>query len=297
MSQFTSGGLAKGRRCLPNKTHEEALKIAGKVIVLTGAGNGIGREVALRLLSKGARIAGVDLNAASLAETKSLARRQSSEFEEIVADLTDRDAVEQLPELVLARFGAVDAVINNAGIIQPFVQLVDLDYATIDRLLRVNLLGTLYVLKTFLPHLITRPEAHIVNLSSMGGFVPVPGQTIYCAAKAGVKLMSEGLASELLNTNVRVTVVFPGAVATNIAGNSGIETRTGAGRESGRVKPLLATEAAEIIVKAIERNAHQVYVGRDSSLMNILTRINPSFAARAIAKKINGLGLTPKKHP
>jgi len=265
------------------------LRVEGKVIVLTGAGSGIGRELALKLLAKGAQIAGVDVNAVSIAETKRLAGRKSCEFEGITADITDRNAVEQLPKLVQARFGTVDAVINNAGIIQPFLPLINLDYTTIDRLLSVNLLGTLYVLKAFVPHLMTRPEAHIVNLSSMGGFVPVPGQTIYCAAKAAVKLMSEGLASELLNTNITVTVVFPGAVATNIAGNSGIEMRSDASRENGRAKPLSATKAAEIILNAIERNARQVYVGRDSSLLNILSRLNPSFAARAVAKKMNGL--------
>ena len=264
------------------------MRVEGKVIVLTGAGSGIGRELALKLLAKGAQIAGVDVNAVSIAETKRLAGRKSCEFEGITADITDRNAVEQLPKLVQARFGTVDAVINNAGIIQPFLPLINLDYTTIDRLLSVNLLGTLYVLKSFVPHLMTRPEAHIVNLSSMGGFVPVPGQTIYCAAKAAVKLMSEGLASELLNTSIRVTVVFPGAVATNIAGNSGIEMRSDASRENG-ARPLAATKAAEIIVKAIEHNARHVYVGRDSSLMNILSRLNPSFAARAVAKKMNGL--------
>ena len=265
------------------------MRVEGKVIVLTGAGSGIGRELALKLLAKGAQIAGVDVNAVSIAETKRLAGRKSCEFEGITADITDRNAVEQLPKLVQARFGTVDGVINNAGIIQPFLPLINLDYTTIDRLLSVNLLGTLYVLKAFVPHLMTRPEAHVVNLSSMGGFVPVPGQTIYCAAKAAVKLMSEGLASELLNTNITVTVVFPGAVATNIAGNSGIETRSDACRENGRAKPLLAIKAAEIILSAIERNAHHVYVGRDSSVMNILSRLSPSFAARAVAKKMNGL--------
>jgi short-subunit dehydrogenase len=275
-------------------SHEEALKLKGRVVVLTGAGAGIGRELALNLLSRGAKIAGVDLNAAALAETKSLAGQTSNGFEGFIADITDRGAIERLPELVRTRFGAVDVVINNAGIIQPFLPLVDLDYATIDRLLSVNLLGTLYVLKSFLPHLIARPEAHIVNLSSMGGFVPVPGQTVYCGAKAAVKLVSEGLASELLNTNVRVTVVFPGAVATNIAGNSGIEMRSEVSRKSSRGDPLSATKAAEIIVNAIERNARHVYVGRDSSLMNTLSRLNPSFAARAVAKKMNGL-LPPVK--
>jgi NAD(P)-dependent dehydrogenase (short-subunit alcohol dehydrogenase family) len=103
-----------------------------------------------------------------------------------------RSAAEALPEQVLARFGVVDGLINNAGIIQPFSRLNDLDYAAIDRVLNVNLYGTIFVTKAFLPHLLNRPEAHIANLSSMGGFVPVPGQTIYCAAKAAVKLMSEG---------------------------------------------------------------------------------------------------------
>ncbi|MBS1803485.1 MAG: SDR family NAD(P)-dependent oxidoreductase [Acidobacteria bacterium] len=264
------------------------MRLEGRVVVLTGAGAGIGRELALILLSRGAKVAGVDLNAAALAETKSLAGHKGGGFEGFIADITDRSAVERLPEIVRTRFGTVDAVINNAGIIQPFLPLMDLDYPTIDRLFSVNLLGTLYVLKTFLPNLIARPEAHIVNLSSMGGFVPVPGQTIYCAAKAGVKLMSEGLASELLNSNVRVTVVFPGAVATNIAGNSGIKAR-GESKREGRAKPMSAAKAAEIIVDAVERNAHHVYVGRDSSMMNMLTRLDPQFAARALAKKLNGL--------
>ncbi|HRD39265.1 MAG TPA: SDR family NAD(P)-dependent oxidoreductase, partial [Bacteroidia bacterium] len=71
--------------------------------------------------------------------------------------------------------------------------------------------------KSFLPHLLKRPEAHIVNISSMGGFLPVPGQSIYGATKAAVKLLTEGLRSELLDTNVRVTLIFPGAIGTNIA--------------------------------------------------------------------------------
>jgi short-subunit dehydrogenase len=185
-------------------------------------------------------------------------------------------------------FGEVDGVINNAGIIQPFARLQDLDYATIERVLNVNLYGTLFVTKAFLPHLLNRPEAHIVNLSSMGGFVPVPGQTIYCAAKAAVKLLSEGLASELSRTKVRVTVVCPGAVATNIRSNSGISGPSASGTNKG-MKVLSATKAAEIIVRGIERDAYHVFVGNDAMLMDKFYRLSPATAARTIANKMRAL--------
>ncbi len=257
-------------------------------MVLTGAGSGIGRELALFLLSKGARVAGVDLNPKSLEETADLATRYEGRFAQFVVNITERPAVEVLPAHVLARFGAVDGIINNAGIIQPFSTLNELDYPTIDRVLNVNLYGTLFVTKAFLPHLLSRPEAHIINLSSMGGFVPVPGQTIYCAAKAAVKLMSEGLASELGRSNVRVTVVFPGAVATNIRENSSVDSPKKI-VDSDDTKALSAAKAAEIIVRGIERDAYHVFVGRDAMLMDKLYRLSPVRAARTIAAKMRAL--------
>ena len=115
------------------------------------------------------------------------------------------------------------------------MRLNDLDYAAIDRVFDVNWRGTLYMTKTFLPLLLARPEAHIVNVSSMGGFLPVPGQTIYGASKAAVKLLTEGLHSELAGTNVRVTVVFPGAVATNITANSGVDIAADGRRQAAQL--------------------------------------------------------------
>ena len=264
------------------------MNVQGKVIVVSGAGSGIGRELALLLLSRGASVAGVDLNQKSLDETAGLASHNQDRFGGFVVDITEKAAVEALPELVLARFGKVDGLINNAGIIQPFSRLNDLDYAVIDRVLNVNLYGTLYVTKAFLPYLLNRPEAHIANLSSMGGFVPVPGQTVYCAAKAAVKLLSEGLASELLQTNVRVTVICPGAVATNIRENSGLGGPNRSGNNQG-AKVLSATEAAAIIVRGIERNAYHVFVGNDAMLMDKFYRLSPVRAARAVANKMRAL--------
>jgi NADP-dependent 3-hydroxy acid dehydrogenase YdfG len=264
------------------------MKVEGKVIVVTGAGSGIGRELCLHLMSKGARVAGADLNEKALDETAILAAAYKNQFRGYVVNVADRSAVEALPAQVVSGFGEVDGVINNAGIIQPFSRLNDLDYATIERVLNVNLYGTLSVTKAFLPHLLDRPEAHIVNLSSMGGFVPVPGQTIYCAAKAAVKLLSEGLASELSHTKVRVTVVCPGAVATNIRSNSGVNSPTTPG-SSRAMKALPASKAAEIIVRGIERDAYHVFVGKDAMLMDKFYRLSPATAARTIASKMRAL--------
>lgn len=162
----------------------------------------------------------------ALKETVNLSGSNKDSLATFVVDITNREAVENFKEQAIARFGAIDGIINNAGIIQPFVKLNDLSYDVIERVINVNLWGMLYMTKSFLPHLLTRTEAHVVNVSSMGGFLPVPGQTIYCGAKAAVKLITEGLRSELLNSNVKVTVVFPGAINTNIKSNSGIANAT-----------------------------------------------------------------------
>src|SRR5215212_10444758 len=212
----------------------DEMKVLNKVMVVTGGGNGMGREVVLNLLSKGARVAAVDINEATLHETRGLAGNKENNLSTHIVDITNKDAVTALSQEVIALHGAVDGLINNAGIIQPFVRVNELDYDAIERVMNVNFYGTLYMTKAFLPHLLTRPEAHIANLSSMGGFLPVPGQSIYGASKAAVKLFTEGLHSELLTTNVRVTVIFPGAIGTNIAANSGVGIRQGAENSAQR---------------------------------------------------------------
>ena len=260
-----------------------------KVIVVTGAGSGMGRALVLALVKKGLRVAAVDLNEATLKETVALAG-QPGQVSTHVVNVSNREAVEALPAQVIAAHGAVDVIINNAGIIQPFVRLNDLQYDAIERVLNVNLYGVIYMTKAFLPHLLTRPAAHVVNVSSMGGFFPVPGQTLYGASKAGVKLLTEGLFSELTATNVRVTVVFPGAIATNISQNSGVAIQTAAaGEASPSFKMTSADDAAQIIIDGIERDAFQVYVGRDAKMMNLLYRLSPRRATRFMYNQMKGL--------
>jgi NAD(P)-dependent dehydrogenase (short-subunit alcohol dehydrogenase family) len=265
------------------------MKVQNKVIVVTGGGSGIGRELVLNLLSKGAKVAAVDINESTLRETTELAGEWKKNLSTHIVNVADKDAVEALPAQVIAEHGAVDGIINNAGIIQPFVRLIDLDYSAIQRVLDVNLYGTLYMVKAFLPHLLERPEAHIANVSSMGGFLPVPGQTIYGASKSAVKLMTEGLYAELLNTNVKVTLVYPGAIGTNITANSGVEIRTNGDMENSRIKPMPADKAAEIIVDAIEKDRYSVLVGSDAKFMDFIYRLNPKAAAEFIYRQMKSL--------
>jgi NADP-dependent 3-hydroxy acid dehydrogenase YdfG len=266
------------------------MKAKNKVIVVTGAGNGIGRAVTLDLISKGAKVFGVDLSEERLQETASLTNPGSFKYASI--NVADRSRVETLPEQVLNAFGQVDGIFNVAGIIHPFTKVSELDYDTIDRVFQVNFNGTLYMVKTFLPHLLKRPEAHILNVSSMGGFIPVPGQTLYGASKAAVKLLSEGLHSELSDTRVGVTVVFPGGVSTNITGNSGVDTTKmmeKVSQSSSKVKTLTPAQAAELIVNGMETNQYHVYAGSDSKMLNMFTRISPRRAAKIIAEQLKSL--------
>ena len=141
------------------------------------------------------------------------------------------------------------------------------------------------MVKSFLPILLKRPEAHILNVSSMGGFLPVPGQSIYGASKAAVKLMTEGLISELQDTTVGVTVAFPGGVETEITKNSGADLKIDEDSAS-TYKLLQPREAAQMMVDAMEDNKARLYAGKDSKMMNRLYRLMPKKASNMIAKKL-----------
>ncbi len=257
------------------------MQVSGKTVVVTGGGAGVGRALVLALLRRGARVAAVDRSAAALEELVRLAAAGGA-LTTHVLDITDRAAVEALPAVVVAAHGQVDAVINNAGIIQPFVHIAALDYATIERVMAVNFSGTLYMTKALLPLLLQRPEAHVVNVSSMGGFLPVPGQGIYGASKAAVKLMTEALHSELQGTPVRVTLVLPGAMATDIAAHSGAKMKEGLTAESSGMRLTTAAEAADQILAAMEADRYRVLIGRDAKFLDLLYRLAPRYAASFI---------------
>jgi short-subunit dehydrogenase len=267
------------------------MTISNKVFVVTGGGNGMGREIVLNLLSKGAKVAAIDMRESALEETKLLAGKNQHHLSTHVINITDKKAVDEFPAQVISIHGTLDAIINNAGIIQPFVKVNSLNFESIEKVMNVNFYGTLYLIKAFLPHLLKRPEAYIANISSMGGFLPVPGQGVYGASKAAVKLLTEALYAELLNTNVRVSIIFPGAIGTNITANSGVEVpkMDSAAMQKQSMKVLAPAKAAEIIVNGIYKNQFQIFVGQDSKFMNFLYRLSPGFATRFIAKQMKDL--------
>lgn len=261
------------------------MKVAGKVWVVTGAGSGMGRELALQLVRRGAYVAAVDRSPEGLEGTRTAAGPEGGRLSVHVLDVTDRDAVDALPDAVVSVHGVVDGLINNAGIIQPFVPVAELDLATIQRVLDVNLMGTLHMVQVFLPLLTARPEAHVANVSSMGGFFPFPGQTVYGASKAAVRLLTEGLYAELLDTQVRVSVIFPGAVDTGISANSGVAMAASA--DESRIPILSPAKAATIMIRGIERNKLHIYVGPDSALMSLAIKVAPRPAIRFVQKQMS----------
>jgi len=265
------------------------MEVIGRVFVVTGGGNGIGREVVLGLLARGARVAAVDVSEAALADTASIAG-VGDRLSTHTVDITDRDAVLALPAAVQAAHGQVDGLLNVAGVIQPFVPFADLDNSQIERVLGVNFWGVVHTVQAFLPHLLERRDAAIVNVSSMGAFVPVPGQSVYGASKAAVMLLTEGLYAELRETSVAVTVVFPGGVATHIAENSGAALPSHDGAAAASVGSLTsAPDAARQIIEGLEDGSFRVVVGKDAKSLDRLSRLSPHRATDLVAKKMAAL--------
>ena len=261
------------------------MKVDGKVIVVTGAGGGMGREISLELVRRGALVAGVDMREVALNETRKLAGKSVEIF---TIDITDASAVATLPERVKKIFTSIDGLINNAGIIQPFLKLDQLSMEDAERVMAVNFTGPLRLIKAFLPLLMEREQAHILNVSSMGAYAPVPGQSLYGASKAAIAQLSEGLRSELMATNIGVTTVFPGAINTNIAANSGI-TISASSEMGSAIKTTDAKVAARVMIDAIESGRKRIYIGADARTLNLLARVNPKFAAWLINRNMRSL--------
>lgn len=270
------------------------MQISGKVFAVTGGGNGIGREVVLGLVAKGGRVAALDLSEEGLAETVRLAGEHADRISTHVVNITDRKAVSKLPAAIIAKHGQIDGLLNIAGIIQKFVPVQQLDWDQIERVIDVNLYGVLNTIKVFLPELVQRPEAALVNVASMGAYAPVPGQSVYGATKAAVAQLSRSLHSELMETGVQVTGVFPGAIGTNIAQNSGIMTAAEmvAMSAAGDGKPRTTTAPAEAgrqIIKAVEKGSYEIFIGSDARFMSRLSRLSPRRAAKLIYSQMKDL--------
>lgn len=257
------------------------MNLQDKTFLVTGGGSGMGRELVLALLSEKCDVIAVDINSEGLDATAGMSGNPKN-LRCFAIDITDSNAVSLLAEVVTS-LGKIDGIINNAGIIQPFVHTEELDIGKAKHIFDVNFWGTFRIIHYFLPYLKTRPEAQVVNISSMGGFLPVPGQTVYGASKAAVKMLSESLSIELKDTNVNVITVFPGAMNTDIRKNSGIDD--GRPTESNPIA-LNPQDAARQIVAAMYNDTDTLYLGEDSRSMEILYRTDPLKAINKVSAMI-----------
>ena len=261
------------------------MQVTDKVFVVTGAGDGMGREVVLALLSRGGEVAAVDLVRDRLDETARLAGTASDRLSAHVVDLTDRAAVEALPDAVREAHGRIDGLVNVAATSGAPGRFADVGYAELEDVLEVNLWGVVHTCRTFLPHLVVRREACIVNVSSTAALVPVAGRAMYGASMAAVKLLTEGLHAELRATTVAVTVVLPDPADT---GAPGPPVGPDAAVEGAHAEPVAggttAADAARQVVVAIEQGSPRVVIGKEARRLDRLSRFFPHRATERAAR-------------
>ncbi|PLW68752.1 SDR family NAD(P)-dependent oxidoreductase [Pseudohalioglobus lutimaris] len=246
---------------------------ADKVAVVTGAGSGIGRALVVQLAGQGCHLAISDINEENLAETVSLIPKiDQVTVKANTLDVSDRKQFSAYVIGVMAEFGRVDVVINNAGISGRDVTMDEFDYADYERVLNVNLWGVIHGSHEFLPHLIANPGSHLVNVSSIFGLVAPPMAGAYCASKFAVRGYTEALRTELRDRNVHVTCVHPGVVATNIAAAAGLDEET---INTFSTRGLTPERAARKILKGVERGKARVLVTSGAYLLDCLQRLMP----------------------
>lgn len=267
------------------------------VAVITGAGSGIGRALAKRFAAEGvAGIAIADVNREGLEETAGMLG--DAKVSQHIVDVSDRTAMQGFVEDVIREHGRVTHVINNAGVALGGT-LKEVSLEEIEWLMGVNFWGVVHGTKLFMPHLEKEPAAHIVNISSLFGFVAPPGQAAYCASKFAVRGFTEVLRHELEGTNIAVSVVHPGGVRTNIANNARIaedtvHTPDEIERRLKRINRNLSTttpdRAAETIIHGIKKRSPRILVGPDAQLLSWIQRLFPK-RYLAIANAISGAKL------
>ncbi|NYI46020.1 hypothetical protein BJ993_003100 [Nocardioides aromaticivorans] len=248
--------------------------LSNKVVVITGAGSGIGRALAVNLAGKGARLALSDVNEEGLGETVELALKAGSpDVHTARLDVSDKAAFASYATEVAEHFGQVNVVINNAGVALAG-DAIDLSYEDMEWIVGINFWGVVYGTKEFLPHLIASGDGHVVNLSSLFGLLAMPGQSAYNATKFAVRGFTEALREEMLiaGHNVGVTSVHPGGIKTAIARSARVSDKEDKAATAKLFDEKLAKmtpeRAAEIIVKGITKNQARVLVGLDAHALH-----------------------------
>ena len=242
----------------------------GKVVVITGAGSGIGRALALAAARQGAVLALSDWDEVGLVETAQ--QVQTSTHREVRTDkldVRDRDAMRAYAASVAEELGRVNVVVNNAGVAL-HGDFEEMSYDDFEWVMDVDFWGVVQGTKEFLPHLIASGDGHVVNISSLFGLVGMPGQTAYNAAKFGVRGFTEALRQEMILAGhpVQVTCVHPGGIKTAIVRNARVTQHF-----DTKLARMTPDRAAEIILDGVLANKPRVLVGSDAKALDWVQRL------------------------
>ena len=226
--------------------------LSGTVALVTGASSGIGRAIALALAMSGATVALVARRRDLLDELAAQIISNGGAAAAFAADITDRASAEVAIASAVEHFGRLDTVVNNAGImlVGPFADAPEDEW---DRMIDINLRGVLHVSRAALPHLIAaadqdpRRVADIVNISSTAGRVARPGTAVYNLTKFGVNAFSEALRQELQPKRVRVSVIEPGTVATELTSHTREELRSAILAQASSIENLEPSDIADAV--------------------------------------------------
>ena len=255
--------------------------LAGGVAVVTGAGSGIGRELAKQLAREKMSLALADVNETTLQETLSQIGNAGAPVSTHVLNVADPKQVEQFAADVLARHKRVSLLINNAGVALHGT-FEELSVADLEWLMGINFWGMVYGVRNFLPVLKREPRSRIVNLSSIFGIISPAGQTAYCASKFAVRGFTEALMHELEATTVGVTCVHPGGIKTPISRNARLGASANAAFHAAGIalfeKRLARTSpetAAARIIQGIRRGEPRILIGKDAIQLERLQRFFP----------------------
>jgi len=237
--------------------------MTGKVALVTGGASGMGRIIALRLASRGAKVAIFDVNEAGLAETVAM----SSGISPYRCDISSVDDVEATVAEVVSALGPVDHLVHAAALM-PSHQLVNETHESMERLFRINYFGTTYLIKSVLSSMLERKSGRIIVFGSVAGYAFVPHMGAYCATKAAVNTYVEVLQNEIRDSGVNIHLVCPPAVNTPLIDQSLETDSAGSIREAKEGGRLADPEKiVDAIDKGVAKNKDIIYPGEAKLLM------------------------------
>ncbi len=227
--------------------------ITEKVVIITGASSGLGEATARLLAARGAKVVVAARRVDKLEKLASDIKKAGGEALAVAADVAKRDDMENLIRVTEETFGRVDVLVNNAGIM-PMAAMSKLKVEEWDLMIDVNVKGVLYGIAAVLPGMLNNKSGHIINLSSVAGLRVSAGVgTVYSATKFAVKAISEGLRAEVGPSGIRVTTLYPGAVASELVNGSSDSEASSAMKSFYENYEISANSVARAIAFAVEQ--------------------------------------------